>query len=129
MKAINTWCRLAILGWAALLVACQHAPSKPVPATLVVNSTHAGCLQQIQAIIERDLSQPVRLTNAAFAQSSQLAISPAELTDAQGRLAQGRVRGLPEAYELLKKQSSCEMIRRSTGAATELTSCSCNALK
>jgi hypothetical protein len=130
MKAVSS---LSLWRWAALaaligvLVACQHAPGTPTPATLSISTTHAACLQQIQAAIANDLGQPVRLTEAAFAQSASLSISPTEILDPQGRVAQGRIRGLPELYQLRKINSNCELVRSATGATTVLSACSCMA--
>ena len=127
MKAASLLRLAALAASIGMLAACQHAPGTPMPAMLSISATHWACLQQIQVAIANDLGQPVRLTEAAFAQSASLSISPAEILDPQGRVAQGRIRGLPELYQLRKINSNCELERSATGAISALSACSCMA--
>jgi hypothetical protein len=113
---------------AMILAGCQHAEPLAAPAQLLPSRAQAVCLKQIQASIERDTREPVVLPEAVFAQSDRLSLSPAPLLDSQGRLAQGRVRGVPESYRLSKRQNSCYLLREKTMQTTLLDACECEVL-
>lgn len=110
------------------MVGCQHAAPAATPAKLITSPSPSACLKQIQANIEKDMGEPVVLTEAAFAQSDLLSISPAPILDPQGRLAQGRVRGVPESYRLSKDQRGCYLLREKTKQSILLDACQCEAL-
>jgi hypothetical protein len=111
-----------------ILAGCQHPSPVPTPAQLLPSQMQAACLKQIQASIERDIGEPVVLTEAVFAKSDVLSLSLAPILDPQGRLAQGRVRGIPESYRLSKRQHSCYLLREKTMQSTLLDACQCEAL-
>jgi hypothetical protein len=113
---------------AVVLAGCQHSAPAATPAKLLPGSSQAACLKQIQSIIEKDMGEPVMLTEAAFAQSDLLSISPAPILDPQGRLAQGRIRGMPESYRLSKNQRGCYMLREKMKQSILLDACACEAL-
>lgn len=79
--------------------------------------------------MERDLGEPVELTNAAFAKSDRLPMGPAELLDAQGRLLQGRQRGQPEGYRLSKHQNVCQLQRDNHVGKSALNACQCRVMR
>ncbi len=124
LSAFSALCALA-----AVLAGCQHQPPLSEPALLVVGASHASCLQQIEKIMERDLGEPVELTNAAFAKSDRLPMGPAELLDAQGRLLQGRQRGQPEGYRLSKHQNVCQLQRDNHVGKSALNACQCRVMR
>lgn len=113
---------------AIVLTACQHPTLLATPATLMT-PVQAACLKQMQTVIAQDLpqGQSLVLTDAAFATSDLLRISPSDLADAQGRLMQGRMRGLPESYRLRKDHNQCFILREQTMQSTRLDACSCKA--
>ncbi len=127
MKAWPLYQRFSVCLAIIMLAGCQHAAPAATPAKLLQGSAHAACLKQIQAIIEKDMGEPLILTEAVFAQSDFLSISPAQILDAHGRPAQGRIRGVPESYRLTQDQRGCMLLRNKTMQSTRLNACQCEA--
>ncbi len=111
-----------------LVVACQTAPSAPLPARLVAGQTHAACIAQMQTAASRPGGNPVVLTPAAFATEDHLSIVIADPLDAAGVPRSGRVRGTPDNFRLTLDNGRCIMTREQDGETTLLDTCSCVAM-
>ena len=115
------------LGACALvsLVACRTASARPDVAA-VVAEPGAESRAELAAAVGAALGGiPVRLSDDALTRESTLVLERARQRDPSGLPAQGRERGVPERFRLVKNGADCVLIHERTGQRFTLRETTC----
>ena len=117
----------AALGACALVsvVACRTASARPDVAA-VVAEPGAESRAELAAAVGAALGGiPVRLSDDALTRESTLVLERARQRDPSGLPAQGRERGVPERFRLVKNGADCVLIHERTGQRFTLRETTC----
>jgi hypothetical protein len=71
---------------------------------------------------------PVTLADDALTRESTLVLERARRRDPNGLLIQGRERGMPERFDLVKNGSDCLLVHQRTGKRIALHEVACSAI-
>jgi len=115
------------LGACALVsvVACRTASARPDVAA-VVAEPGADSRAELAAAIGTALGGvPVTLSDDALTRESTLIVERARQRDPSGLPAQGRERGVPERFRLVKNGADCVLIHERTGQRFTLRETTC----
>jgi len=117
----------AALGACALvsLVACRTASARPDMAALVAEPGAESRAELAAAVGAALGGVPVRLSDDAFTRESTLVLERARQRDPSGLPAQGRERGVPERFRLVKNGADCVLIHERTGQRFTLRETTC----
>ncbi|MDE2048366.1 MAG: hypothetical protein KGJ44_08160 [Betaproteobacteria bacterium] len=119
-------CRAAWLALVALpLAACQHMAVADAPATLAGADT--ACITQMTGFAAAQTGRKVTLTARAFADSDKLLLEQPLLLGPNGLPLDGRSRGRPQVFHLVKRGGQCVMVNDATRAEQVLDACTCTA--
>ena len=117
----------AALGACALvsLVACRTASARPDVAAVVAEPGAESRAELAAAVGAALGGVPVRLSDDALTRESTLVLERARQRDPSGLPAQGRERGVPERFRLVKNGADCVLIHERTGQRFTLRETTC----
>ena len=117
----------AALGACALvsLVACRTASARPDVAAVVAEPGTESRAELAAAVGAALGGVPVRLSDDALTRESTLVVERARQRDPSGLPAQGRERGVPERFRLVKNGADCVLIHERTGQRFTLRETTC----
>jgi len=117
----------AALGACALvsLVACRTASARPDVAAVVAEPGAESRAELATAIGAALGGVPVTLSDDALTRESTLIVERARQRDPSGLPAQGRERGVPERFRLVKNGADCVLIHERTGQRFTLRETTC----
>ena len=115
------------LGACALvsLVACRTASARPDVAAVVAEPGAESRAELAAAVGAALGGVPVRLSDDALTRESTLIVERARQRDPSGLPAQGRERGVPERFRLVKNGADCVLIHERTGQRFTLRETTC----
>ena len=115
------------LGACALvsLVACRTASARPDVAAVVAEPGAESRAELAAAVGAALGGVPVRLSDDALTRESTLVLERARQRDPSGLPAQGRERGVPERFRLVKNGADCVLIHERTGQRFTLRETTC----
>jgi len=117
----------AALGACALvsLVACRTASARPDVAAVVAEPGAESRAELAAAVGAALGGVPVTLSDDALTRESTLIVERARQRDPSGLPAQGRERGVPERFRLVKNGADCVLIHERTGQRFTLRETTC----
>ncbi len=119
--------RGVVAGSVLLLTACEAFSAQPDIAAVIVHPTAASRAELSRAVSLALQGAPVTLADDALTRDSLLIIEPRHPRDANGLPLNGRERGKPEQFRLVKSGARCVLIHYSTGKRRVLKSTACEA--
>jgi len=119
--------RGVVAGSVLLLTACKAFSAQPDIAAVIVHPTAASRAELSRAVSLALQGAPVTLADDALTRDSLLIIEPRHPRDANGLPLNGRERGKPEQFRLVKSGARCVLIHYSTGKRRVLKSTACEA--
>jgi hypothetical protein len=127
MIALKPFLR-ACAGVAALLSfpGCKTAPIRQeLPAVIAEPSSRSRA--ELAAAVSSALNGvPVTLADDALTRESTLIVERARQRDPSGLPAQGRERGMPERFRLVKSGADCVLIHEGSGGRFSLRETTCS---
>src|SRR6266403_4805783 len=117
--------RGVVAGSVLLLTACEAFSAQPDIAAVIVHPTAASRAELSRAVSLALQGAPVTLADDALTRDSLLIIEPRHPRDANGLPLNGRERGKPEQFRLVKSGARCVLIHYSTGKRRVLKSTAC----
>lgn len=109
---------VAVMSVAACANSANTASADLSPARLV--GSGLSCTAEISELIGQQTGRSVKLTKQAFADTDTLLLEPAAAL-----ALDGRVRELPERFQLRLQGQRCWLLRTQTGERRVLSSCQC----
>lgn len=98
---------------------------RDVPAVLINPGVRAR--EELARDVSRALDgAPVALADSALTTSDVLIVGRTERRDAQGRDLNGRERGRPDHFRLVKSGARCVLVHEETGRRSTLRSATCS---
>ena len=107
------------------LVACRTASARPDVAAVVAEPGAESRAELAAAVGAALGGVPVRLSDDALTRESTLVLERARQRDPSGLPAQGRERGVPERFRLVKNGADCVLIHERTGQRFTLRETTC----
>ena len=107
------------------LVACRTASARPDVAAVVAEPGAESRAELATAIGAALGGVPVTLSDDALTRESTLIVERARQRDPSGLPAQGRERGVPERFRLVKNGADCVLIHERTGQRFTLRETTC----
>lgn len=115
-----------VLASGLLVIGCRTWRPAPreLPAVIVAptDASRAALADAVTAALH---GAQVTLADDALTRSSTLVVERAPLRDAAGLPVDGRARGTPERFRLVKRGGACVLLHERTGRAAELASTTC----
>jgi hypothetical protein len=118
---------LSILGAVAgvlALASCHARAPQDAPAVLA-NPSPESRAELLRVVSEALGGAPVTLADDALVRETALVFERARARDAEGRPLDGRERGRPEHFRLVKSGESCVLVQESTGRRFPLSGVAC----
>jgi hypothetical protein len=104
--------------------ACSTLSAAEQPA-LIAQPSPQSRAELLAAVTAAFNGQPIVLADDALTRESLLIIERREPRDAEGRPVGGRTLATPEQFDLVLRDSQCELVRRSDGRRWLLTRTIC----
>ncbi len=97
------------------------SPGRDVPA-LITTATSESRAELLRAVHRALGGAPLTIADDALTRDSELIIEPARARDADGARLNGRERGRPEHFRLVKNDTRCVLVHERTGKRFTLVS-------
>lgn len=110
------------------LGACKTAPVRQDLPAVVAEPTPRSVTELARTVSAALDGVPVTLADDALTKESTLVIERAPRRDPSGLPAQGRERGAPERFRLVKNGDECVLIHEGSGRRFTLRDTTCSAL-
>lgn len=118
---------LLVLALAAL-PACSAWPAHAGTPAVITHPTAASRADLESAVSAELNGVPVRLAGDALTRDSLLIVGRAQARDVRGLPLNGRERGHPQHFRLLRRGAQCVLLHLETGRARVLTHTTCRTL-
>ena len=113
-----------LAGLLALGACAVVSPGRDVPA--VIGNATFESRAELRRVVGHALGgAPVTLADDALTRESELIIEPARARDPQGAPLDGRERGRPERFRLVKSDGRCVLVHERTGKRFTLAEAAC----
>jgi hypothetical protein len=114
-------------GVALVVVACRTVPSRRDVPAVIVNPTPQSRAALAAAVSEALNGAKVTLADDALTRTDSLIIEREQPRDPTGRPLDGRERGMPEHFQLVKSGDQCVLVHRRTERRFPLAGIACSA--
>ncbi len=118
----------AVSGVALAVVACRTVPPRRDVPAVIANPTPQSRAALAAAVSEALNGAKVTLADDALTRTDALIIEREQPRDPSGRPLDGRERGMPEHFQLVKSGDQCILIHRRTERRFPLAGVACSAL-
>jgi hypothetical protein len=115
---------LAAVAGVLALASCHARTPPDVPA--VATNPGPESRAELRRVVSDALGVPVTLAEDALVNDSTLIVERTIRRDAQGRPLDGREKGRPEHFRLVKSGEGCVLVHESTGRRFPLSAVSCS---
>ncbi len=118
----------AVTGLLLALASCRTMPAQWEEPAVIINPTPESRAALVKAVSEALNGAPVTLAENALTTTNTLTIERVHPLDPSGLPMNGRERGLPERFELVKTGEDCLLVQLSSGRRFTLAGMTCSAM-